>query len=284
VNCLKTRLAIWIQTRSRQRLAVKVVQQLHHDVQIRVAANRKNRMRQLRSLTIYNSRSQGTLWFLALRRALARFNIAPVPLKISRRAGLDMAVTKIAATYRAYRCAIRVQQGLILVKVQAYVYDAHRKQGMVILLQRVVRILLARGLFLKWHQNLSAIIIEKAIRGFQSRATVSQYRARHLAVIQLQTAVRKRVAVKVHGPNRKWRQLLRIPATLVQASYRRRKSVQQAVNFNKVATLRGEVTVQVHAKLLAYRRVICTELCVESYVSSAEYPGEFQAIFALHCR
>ena len=133
-------------------------------------------------------------------------------------------------------------------------------------------------------KSISATTIEKVVRGNWGRAIARRTSARQTAAVRLQAAVRVRAIVRDIGPRRVRRRRLNGPTTTVQTCVRRLAASRLAVELRAAATVGDEGGIRAHAMLTRCRRITRPELCAESLCGSANYRGEFQAVFAHYCR
>ena len=195
-----------------------------------------------------------------------------------------VAVTRIAAAYRAHCCVTRIQKALVATKIGTHAKRSTQLQAMALVMQRLARRWMANGRALVRHRGIYVIKIQKTVRGIQGRAVAWHVRSRRVAAVRLQAIARKLASMKAHGPRFSLREHLNHPTRVLQALFRRFLSARLIARVNKTTILRDEKTLQVYAVLSMCHQTTCTELCTESYTKGGEYKGEFQAVFAHYCR
>ena len=295
---LTTDVAVWAQARCRRKIATEFLAQLQFDSKVDTAAHRRYRTHQLAALRLQGSEilqpsSQiGDNFMQQWRQSVARaFHFALVaarnmgaPRILCRRTNRELAATKIAKTFRAHCCTLRVRSRLLHTKLSMRAAEAVEREQAVILTQQFARGWLARHNGERRQRSLYAIAIEKFVRGNRGRSIARHVRARQAAAVRLQASMRARAIARALGPRRAYRRLLNGPTTAVQSCARRIAAMRVAAELRAVATVNDEDAIKAKARLMRCRRITRAELCAESHRGSAKYRGEFQAVFAQYCR
>lgn len=295
---LATDVAVWAQTRCRRKIATEFLAQLQFDAKVDIAAHRRYRTHQLAALRLQGSEviqpsiQFGDHFMRRWRQSVARaFHFAlvaagnmGVPRTLCRRTNRELAATRIATTFRAHCCTLRVRSRLLHTKLSIRAAEAVEREQAVILTQQFARGWLARHNGERRQRSLYAIAIEKFVRGNRGRAIARRARARQAAAVRLQASVRARAIARALGPRRAYRRSLNSPTIVVQSCTRRVAAMQVAAELRAAATVNDEDAVQAKARLMRCRRITRAELCAESHGGSTKYRGEFQAVFAHYCR
>ena len=131
-----------------------------------------------------------------------------VPRTLCRRTNRELAATRIATTFRAHCCTLRVRSRLLHTKLSIRAAEAMEREQAVILTQQFARGWLARHNGERRQRSLYAIAIEKFVRGNRGRAIARRARARQAAAVRLQASVRARAIARALGPRRAYRRSL----------------------------------------------------------------------------
>lgn len=267
----KTRVANWLQSNARRRCAVRRTDSLWFEARVNAVVRRKYRECKLRR------RLRGRCWRSACR-AYRRTIAAAFGLSAS------LAATKIAAMYRGHRARSRVRLIRLRARVRAKADHIARRHQAATTVTTRARMVIAQRAVEAARSCKTALKIQTAVRAALGRRRLKVQASRWRAVIKLQAVWRCRAAAAATRHRVLYERACRRETAVVQARVRTFVAKRRAIALREGRRRLAEASLKARNMLCRYKRVTRAELALESYEASAEYRGEFQAVFAHFCR